>query len=148
MSRNPGDILISVECCHVRSILKGRKTAELRRRQLRIEPGTRVWIYSKLPQGCVEAVATADQVVTASPSALWELYGERLAISAAEFKHYLRGSESACTILLRDIKPLCPALKLAALRRVSRNFHPPQFFKRLVPWGPELKHLTSMLSPS
>ena len=107
-----------------------------------------MWIYSKLPRGHVELVATADEVVAASPRRLWELYEERIAITSSEFRTYLRGVDVGCAILLRDIKPLQPALKLDTLRRTSKNFHPPQFFKRLVAHGPELKSLASSFAPS
>jgi predicted transcriptional regulator len=100
-------------------------------------------VYSKLPRGHIELVATADEIVAASPRKLWDLYQARIAITFAEFKLYFSGVEVGCAILLRDIKPLQPALKLAALRRTSTNFHPPQFFKRLVAHGPELKSLRS-----
>jgi predicted transcriptional regulator len=139
----PENILISVEYDYVLKMLNGLKTAEVRRRQLRIRPGTRVWIYSKLPRGHVEVVATADEVVAASPRRLWELYRERIAIGSSEFKSYLRGVDVACAVLFRDITPLQPALKLDALRQSSRNFQPPQFFKRLISHGPELKSLVS-----
>lgn len=139
----PENILISVEHHYVLKMLNGLKTAEVRRRQLRIQPGTRVWVYSKLPRGHVELVATADEVVAAPPRKLWELYETRIAISPTEFKAYLHGVDVGCAILLRDIKPLQPALKLDALRKISGSFHPPQFFKRLVPHGPEMKRLVS-----
>jgi len=137
------NILISVEHAYVLDMLKGTKTVEVRRRPLRIRPGTLVWVYSKLPRGHVELVATADEIVAATPLKLWDLYQERIAITFAEFELYFSGVEVGCAILLRDIKPLRPALKLATLRRSSRNFHPPQFFKRLVAHGPELKSLRS-----
>jgi predicted transcriptional regulator len=136
------DILISVEYDHVLRMLNGLKTAEIRRRQLRIQPGTRVWIYSKLPRGHVELVATAAEVVAASPRKLWELYQERIAITASEFRTYLQGVDVGCAILFRDIRPVQPTLTLDALRRISRNFHPPQFFKRLS-GAPELQSFLS-----
>ena len=143
MTAQTEDILISVEYSYVLSMLKGTKTVEVRRRSLRISPGTRVWVYSKLPRGHIELVATADEIVAASPHRLWDLYQARIAISFAEFKSYFSGVEVGCAILLCDIKPLRPALKLATLRRTSRNFHPPQFFKRLGAYGPELKSFRS-----
>ncbi len=135
------NIIISVEYVHVLNMLNGMKTVEVRRRPLRIRPGTRVWVYSKLPRGHVELVATAHEIVAASPLKLWDQYQARIAITLAEFKSYFSGVDVGCAILLRDIRPLQPALKLATLRRTSRNFHPPQFFKRLVAHSPELKSL-------
>jgi predicted transcriptional regulator len=136
------NILISIEYDYVLKMLSGLKTAEIRRRQLRIQPGTLVWVYSKLPRGQVELVATADDIVEASPRKLWELYKERIAIAPSDFRKYLRGVELGCAILLRDIRPLQPAVKLDTLRRTSRNFHPPQFFKRLSD-APELQSFLS-----
>jgi predicted transcriptional regulator len=124
-------------------MLKGKKTVEVRRRRLRIRPGTRVWVYSKKPRGHVELVATADEIVAASPLRLWELYQARIAITFTEFRSYFSGVDIGCAILLRDIRPLKPALELAVLRQTARNFHPPQFFKRLIAHGPELKSFSS-----
>jgi predicted transcriptional regulator len=137
------DILISVNYAHVLNMLNGTKTAEVRRRPLRIEPGTRVWVYSKLPRGRVELVATADEIVEAPPLKLWGLYHARMAIAFSQFKAYFDGVDIGCAILLREIKPLQPALNLATLRRASKQFHPPQFFKRLIAHGPELQSLRS-----
>jgi predicted transcriptional regulator len=142
------NILISVEPRYVLQMLSGLKTAEVRRRRLRIRPGTRIWVYSKLPRGHVELVATVDEVVAASPRRLWELYETRIAISPTEFKAYLHGVDTGCAILLRDIRRLQPALKLDTLRQISTGFHPPQFFKRLMPRGPELKRLGSLCACS
>ena len=148
MKAQSENILISVKYAYVLHMLKGIKTVEVRRRPLRISPGTRVWVYSKLPRGRVELVATADEIVAASPRKLWELYHARIAITFAEFKSYFTGVEVGCAILLTDIKPLHPTLKLATLRRTSANFHPPQFFKRLVAHGPELQSFRSSTTVS
>lgn len=137
------DILISVRHDHALNMLNGTKTAELRRRVLRIRPGTRIWVYSKLPRGRVELVAVVEEIILAPPRRLWDLYRSRIAVTQAEFRSYLKGVNAACVVLLRDVQPLQPTLELAAIRRVSRGFHPPQFFKQLVPHGPELKSLIS-----
>lgn len=147
MKEQTENILISVEHPYALNMLKGAKTVEVRRRLLRISPGTRVWVYSKLPRGQVELVATVDEVVAASPRELWDLYQDRIAITVTEFRSYFSGVEVGCAILLRDIEPLQPALKLATLRRTSTNFQPPQFFKRLFANGPELKRLRSSATP-
>jgi len=141
------NILISVEYRYVLKMLSGAKTAEIRRRQLKVVPGTCVWIYSKLPRGHVELTATVDKVVAASPRKLWNLYQERIGVSRSEFEMYLRGVEVGCVILLRDFSALQPALALGTIRRTSRDFHPPQFFKRLGVRGPEWKRLAGLHVP-
>lgn len=135
------DVLISVRHEHTVNMLIGKKTAEVRRRAVRIEPGTRVWVYSKKPRGRVELVATVERVVIARPQELWARYHERVSVTFAEFQSYLTGVRRGCVILLRNIEPLQPTLDLESIRRVSKRFHPPQFFKRLVPDGPEVRSL-------
>jgi predicted transcriptional regulator len=137
------NILISVEYDHVLNMLNGRKTAELRRRPVRIKPGTKVWIYSKMPRGRVELVATADSIVASSPQDLWNRYKTRVAINSSDFETYFAGVDIGCAILLRDIRALRPALGLTMLRQTSRRFQPPQFFKRLNSQSPELRCLLS-----
>jgi predicted transcriptional regulator len=142
------DILISVEHEHVLNMLNGTKTAEARRRLLRIQPGTRVWVYSKLPRGHFELVAIADEIVSGRPRSLWDRYRSRMAISLAQFEEYFKGVDVGCVVLLKEIRPLQPALKLSAMRQISAAFHPPQFFKRLGSHGPELRSLMSTARPS
>jgi predicted transcriptional regulator len=137
------NILISVEYNHVLNMLNGRKTAELRRRPVRIKPGTKVWIYSKMPRGKVELVATADSIVASSPRDLWNRYKARVAISSPDFEAYFAGVDIGCAILLRDIRALRPALGLTMLRETSKSFQPPQFFKRLDNQSAELRCLLS-----
>lgn len=137
------NILISVEHDHVLNMLNGRKTAELRRRPLRVNPGTQVWVYSKMPRGRVEVVATVDAVITSPPRELWNLYEDRVAVTSSDFKSYFSGVDIGCAVLLRDIRALTPAPRLRALRQTSRGFQPPQFFKRLSWKSPELRCLLS-----
>jgi predicted transcriptional regulator len=137
MKATPEHILISVESRYVLKMLNGSKTAEIRRRPLKIEPGTCVWVYSKLPSARIEIVAIAEQIITATPEALWALYKERIAIERSEFLRYIGGASRACVVLLQDMTPVCPPLKLEQLRRQYGSLHAPQFFKRLG-HGPEL----------
>lgn len=126
-----GDIIISVKAKYVERILSGEKTIELRRRSINIAPGSRIWIYSKLPGGCIGAFATVDRVLTAHPSKLWRRYNRRLGVTLNEFKKYFSGVGVACGIVLRDVQEISPALHLGELRKKCAPFHPPQFFKRL-----------------
>ena len=69
------NILISVERKYVVSMLSGNKRVELRRRPIRVQTGTQIWIYSKAPHAVVAAVATAGMIVSAPPSDLWKKWG-------------------------------------------------------------------------
>lgn len=137
------NILISIADRHARSMLSGVKTVELRRRTLRITPGTCVWIYAKLPKGRIELVATVDRIDAARPKDLWNLHQERVGISRREFSKYFDGVSMGCAIVFRDIFRLEPSIKLDDVRRVSKAFQPPQFFKRLNGNCPELRFFAS-----
>ena len=141
-----GDILIFVEPRHATSMMSGLKSVELRRRSINITPGTRVWIYSKLPQGQIQVLATVDKVVEDKPINIWKTYGARSAISKNEFDDYFAGTESSCAILFREIIPLAPVLDLIAIRKKFSNFHPPQFFKRLSSGSPVLAYFQTALA--
>jgi predicted transcriptional regulator len=133
------NILISVEDRHARCMLSGSKTVELRRRTLRIAPGTRVWIYTKLPKARVGLVATVDKIDAARPNELWDRYQAQVAVSHRDFVEYFDGVVVGYAIVFRRIWALQPSIRLDELRKISRSFHPPQFFKRLHKSCPELR---------
>ena len=143
---NPGNILISLEERHTSNILAGNKSVELRRKPLNISSGTRVWIYSKLPRGQVQALAVVDEVVADSPEKIWSLYGARSAISKSEFNVYFAGAEIGYAIIFQEVRSLAPILSLSSIREKITHFHPPQFFKRLTNNGPELAFFQTALA--
>lgn len=135
-------ILISVHSKHVENMLAGRKTVELRRRALRVLPGTQVWIYCTQPTAQVSAVATIKGVFTAAPNQIWQIYGPRSGLIRSEFDSYFEQSETGCAIVLSNIRRLKTPLSLHAIRRKAKGFHPPQFFKKLTPGCPEFTLLS------
>lgn len=139
------NILISVHPRHVDNMVSGTKTVELRRRPLKLASGCRVWIYCTLPRGSVEAVGTVAEVVAASPSAIWRDYGKQCGITKAEFDAYYEGASTAYVIVFSSIKKLPSTFALGEIRRHLSSFQPPQFFKRLMAGGPELRLFTSIL---
>lgn len=137
------DILISVHPRHVDSMVRGKKTVELRRRSLKLTVGCRVWIYSTLPRGAVEALGIVRTVVVACPSAIWRDYGRQSGITKAEFDAYYEGANTAYAIVFSSVDRLISTFALADIRQNLTNFHPPQFFKRLAPGGAELNLFTA-----
>jgi predicted transcriptional regulator len=138
------DILISLRPEHSDDILSGRKTVELRRRPVRVDPGTRVWLYTKLPRGSVDAFAIVDAVYEGSQEELWEQFGDKVAISRTDFDEYMDGMCTGCAIVFRSVAPLCRAVQLREIRQRVKTFHPPQFFKKLLPDSKELALLINM----
>ncbi|MGO8793019.1 MAG: ASCH domain-containing protein [Terriglobia bacterium] len=136
------DILISLHPKYCDKVMAGIKTVELRRRRLKVSPGTRVWIYTKRPRACIDAVAVIESIHEGSHNELWRQFGNRVAISRLDFNEYLAGASGACAIVLRSVHPLKRAIGLEEIRQEIQSFHPPQFFKRLLPHSKELALLS------
>ena len=142
------DILISLHPRHCDNLVSGRKTVELRRRKMAVQPGTRVWIYSTHPRARVEACAIVEGVFSGSHDELWNAFGDKVAVSRCEFDHYFAGTADAHAIVFRQVAPLKRSIKLKELRRRLAGFHPPQFFKRLDPSCKELCVLSERTAES
>jgi predicted transcriptional regulator len=141
----PENILISVEARHAKNILEGRKTVELRRRRIPLSRGARVWIYSKVPRGQVEALGIVKKAVERRPDQIWREYGRASGLSMEEFYRYFDEVEVGHVIVFQEVRRLRPILRLNDLRQRVKGFHPPQFFKRLAADGPELSFFRSAL---
>lgn len=142
------DILISLHPRHCDNLVNGRKTVELRRRKMAVQPGTRVWIYSTRPRARVEAFAIVEGVFSGSHDELWKAFGDKVAVSRCEFDHYFAKTVDAHAIVLREVAPLKRYIKLKELRRKLDGFHPPQFFKKLDPSFEELCVLSEWTAES
>jgi predicted transcriptional regulator len=93
-----GDIVISVQQKFVERIVAGKKAAELRRRAPRIQPGCRVWIYTKAPEAVISICVTVDRIVTGSPQDIWQSHRSDLGVSLDEFEDYFGETETGCAI--------------------------------------------------
>jgi predicted transcriptional regulator len=140
-----GDIVISIKPKFVARILAGEKAAELRRRAPRIQPGCKVWIYTKAPEATITVCVTVDRIVTGSPVEIWEAHEMALGVSRDEFECYFADTESACAILFSRVQEIRP-VSLSEIRAESKHFQPPQFFKRLHEGSPELRLFRSRLA--
>lgn len=140
------DILISVDERHAANMLGGQKTVELRRRVIRVASGSRVWIYSKVPRGYVEALGIVDEVVADAPCRIWRDYGDQTAISRHEFETYFNGLDIGYAIVFKRVHRLKRILSLEDIRKQVSSFQPPQFFKRLTMKNPELAFFQSALA--
>jgi predicted transcriptional regulator len=125
------DALISIRPTYVREIVSGSKAVEIRRRRLNIPVGTRLWIYSTRPEACVSVVARVQATETGSPLEMWPRIVAIAGISEGEFARYCSGIAVVTVIFLEAVEELETALDLTAIRIVSPNFHPPQFYSRL-----------------
>ena len=128
--------LISLEDRFAEGILNGTKLVELRRRPMRLEPGTTVWIYVKVPVGQVIGSAQVHSMHSLAPSTIWRRYGDVSGLSKAEFFGYFAGVRRAFALVLNEPKRLETGVSLQVLRKLQRSFQPPQFFQHLAEEGP------------
>jgi predicted transcriptional regulator len=135
-------ILISLGSRHAQGIFAGAKKVELRRRIMRVKPGTNVWVYVKLPVACIIGRVTIMSVHASSPRDLWKRFGSVSGLSRDEFFLYFSGSTQGTALELDDAQLLPHALPLGTIRELAHGFHPPQFFSRLDAEHPVLLAVT------
>ena len=123
--------LMSIKPDFVDSIIEGRKTVEIRRRRPSLAPGHWLWIYSTMPRGRIEVVATIRSVTPGPPLDIWRQFGEMTGISSDEYQDYVNGSSCAVAISLTNVRKLSTSISLAKLRETACGFQPPQFFRWL-----------------
>lgn len=143
---NSEHILISLAPRHAKNIFDGVKHIELRRRPMKVEPGTTVWIYVTLPVGVLMGRAKIAALHTASPSSLWRRFGPVSGLARNEFLEYLDGLAEGVVLVLEDVKALRAPLSLKALRAIAEGFNPPQFFIRIDEGHPFYPSLTAPAS--
>lgn len=124
-------ILISLAQRHATNIFSGVKRVELRRRQMRVAPGTTVWIYVKIPVGSIIGRARIKAVHSSSPAALWRRFGAVSGLSRKEFFEYFDGTTTGYALELTNTQQLRSSLPLDMLRAFASEFQPPQFFTRI-----------------
>ncbi len=127
------DALISIKPVHVENIKNGFKTVELRTRNITLARGAKLWIYTTLPIGCIEAVAEIDFVNTDAPKEIWKKYKDKLCISRSLFLQYTKDREKVTAIGLKKVKTTDKSLSLDVLREYDKKFTPPQFFVKITP---------------
>lgn len=118
-------MLVSIHPRHVREILAGRKTQELRRVRPNVAPGQAVLIYATAPTCAVVATARVARVDSAPPDQLRARVLDDAALPREEYDAYFEGRATAHAIGLKDVTPLLEVVTLAAMRRRA-PYQPPQ----------------------
>lgn len=126
-------VIISLKPEYGKLVLSGSKTVELRNRIVRIEPGTKIWIYITLPIGEIVAMADLSSVIHDSPMSIWRRYCKQMCIDWVGFEDYVRDRPQVSALLLEGVTTLDEPIPIGGIRRVVGSFHPPQFYSRVVP---------------
>ena len=112
---------------------------------MRIQIGTRVWLYGTLPVGRVVGFGEVESIHEHAPHTIWEQFGNHAGVSKEAFFRYFDGVRAGCAIVFRKVVPLERELSLNELRGLLGRFVAPQFFRRLSPGSHELALLESAL---
>lgn len=134
--------LISLEERFAEGILNGMKLVEFRRRSMRINVGTTIWMYVKVPVGKVVGSAEVGAMHSLAPTTLWRRYGDVSGLSRAEFFQYFEGAKQGFVLALDKPKRLLSPVPLEQLRLLNKAFQPPQFFQHLDCQGPLVSAFT------
>lgn len=127
------DAIISIKPRHVENILSGKKTVELRTRNINLPIGSKLWIYTTLPVGKVQLSVEIEFVEITSPKKIWNKYGKNICILKSEFDKYTENRSIVSAIGIRNIRPLRKNICLSTIRKHEKDFQPPQFFSKLYP---------------
>jgi predicted transcriptional regulator len=137
MTMNRTDtILLSIHPKHVENILSGKKYFEYRKK-IPTDISCIV-IYSTAPVKRVVAVAEVENIISDSPSRLWERTKEGAGITQAFFEQYFQGRTLGNAIKLGRVTPLPSAL---SLNDDQLKMTPPQSYAFLT-----AEHLSAVLA--
>lgn len=127
-------LLLSVRPRFAEAILAGKKTVEVRRRPVKVAPGTRAIIYASTPAMAVVGTARIQRAIVCKPDFAWRRHGEAIGLAHSEFEEYLAGN-MACLLILGEARSLDSPLSLQHLRKRT-SFQPPQSYRYVSPSDP------------
>ena len=127
--------IISLKPRYANLILSGKKSVELRNRIVRLEPGTKIWIYATRPVGRIVAFAKVKAVDYGEPTLIWKQFKKKICIEKTEFNSYTEDRKQVSAVTLTRVRELTDArteaLSLDGIRGLTGTFHPPQFYAYL-----------------
>lgn len=128
MSKDISSVLLSIKDRYVQLILKGEKTAEVRRLFSPRKRVSRVYVYVPSPR--MEVVGYFDiKLVRKMPiDELWAESGKETALSPQEFFLYFSGRKYGIAIHFDKLNLLDKSKSLRQLKKRLSKFHPPQSF--------------------
>jgi predicted transcriptional regulator len=118
--------LLSVRSPHIERILDGSKTVEVRRRPMRVAPGTRVLLYAAGQRRELVGSFKTGPLETGSPDDIWQRFRERLGLSESDFFEYFLGATSSFAIPAIDVRVLDKPVSLSDLRQRWPAFSTPR----------------------
>lgn len=125
------NVVISVAPTFVERMRTGSKRAELRRRMLKLDSGTIVWVYETSPINSISGYFQVSSVIRVKKESAWADYQKIISVTRSEFEAYVGDLEWVVLVLFDDFYSLSDPLHLCDLKELSKEFHPPQFYAML-----------------
>ena len=122
-------ILLSIKPEYANKIFSGEKRFEFRKSIFRNAAVRAVVVYATMPVGKVIGEFEIDEVLQASPQALWSKTRQFSGISRSFFNEYFEGRDTAYAIKVLTVKRYRSPIDL---ERVAPTRHPPQSFRYLL----------------
>ena len=108
----------------VEQILRGRKRYEFRRAPIQHDI-SQIIIYSSYPVKKIIGVAEVGEIVSSTPTRIWEETKHLSGISRSYFREYFQGKKIAIAIHLRKVHIFQNGFNVD---EIDENFHVPQSF--------------------
>lgn len=134
----PRALLISIQPRFAEAILDGTKTIELRRTRPTLPENALALIYASTPIKALVGYATVEEVVEATPQALWREHRDAAGVTTTEFKTYFAHRTVAYGLRLSAATRAEHEMTLAQLRQ--HGLEPPQSWRYVTPERAEVLH--------
>jgi predicted transcriptional regulator len=132
-------LLLSIKPEFARRLLNGEKAVEIRRKFHCRWQGARVALYASRPDQSLVGEATIENVTSASPVAVWNLYKDRIGCSREEFDAYAGTAREVAAITLADVTPYIDRMPVCQFEvLLEEELSPPQSHCEVHwnhPWG-------------
>lgn len=128
---NNKTLLLSIRPKYATKIFDGQKKVELRKVRPKLFPGDIVLVYVSSPIKELQGTFVVDRIREATPEELWNEVKNIAGVSKQEFDDYYSESEKSYGIFLRTPQTLVNPISLPDLRKLWKNFHPPQSYRYL-----------------
>jgi predicted transcriptional regulator len=128
---NPIYLLLSIHPKHADKMFRGKKTAELRRTRPRVAAGDILFIYVTNPTKALVGRCEVTDLISGSPTDVWETVGNQCCLSSDEYFDYFDGAEIAYAIMVKNPQYFSKTISLEALKYRLGSFSPPQIYQYL-----------------
>lgn len=127
-------LLLSIRPEHAKKIFNGTKKVELRRiKPRRIDVGCKVLVYVSSPVKALVGYFEIEQIIEELPNKLWGRVQYEAGLDREQFDNYYNGASIGIGIYLQKIRRFSQPLDLSQIRKLWKNFYPPQCYRYLKP---------------